>query len=108
MYTKATAPDEKLYTMPKTAMGAIDPTPYFQKYGDNAWAAVKTYQAAQVDYAGARANIDIDACLIADIHNPAIANGQRLLHAIICVDGVDITVAIRQIRGRHRGIPACL
>ena len=30
-----------------------DPTPFFTKYGNNAWAPVKTYQAAQVDYASA-------------------------------------------------------
>jgi glyoxylase-like metal-dependent hydrolase (beta-lactamase superfamily II) len=37
----------------KKALAAIDPTPFFTKYGNNAWAAVKTYQAAQVDYAAA-------------------------------------------------------
>ena len=30
---------------------AVDPTPFFAKYGDNAWAAVQQYQAAQVSYA---------------------------------------------------------
>ena len=35
----------------KKALTAVDPTPYFAKYGDNAWAAVKEYQAAQVAYA---------------------------------------------------------
>jgi glyoxylase-like metal-dependent hydrolase (beta-lactamase superfamily II) len=33
------------------ALGAVDPTPFFTKYGDNSWAAVKTYQDAQVAYA---------------------------------------------------------
>jgi glyoxylase-like metal-dependent hydrolase (beta-lactamase superfamily II) len=37
----------------KKALAAIDPTPFFAKYGNNSWAAVKTYQAAQVDYAAA-------------------------------------------------------
>ena len=37
----------------KKALTAVDPTPFFVKYGDNSWAAVKTYQAAQVDYAAA-------------------------------------------------------
>ncbi len=37
----------------KQALTAIDPTPFFVKYGDNEWAAVKEYQAAQVDYAAA-------------------------------------------------------
>jgi hypothetical protein len=32
---------------------AIDPTPFFTKYGNNSWGAVQTYQAAQVDYAAA-------------------------------------------------------
>jgi len=35
----------------KKALGTVDPTPFFGKYGNNAWAAVKTYQAAQVAYA---------------------------------------------------------
>jgi len=35
----------------KKALTAVDPTPYFAKYGDNSWAAVKEYQAAQVAYA---------------------------------------------------------
>jgi len=37
----------------KKALTAVDPTPYFVKYGDNVWAAVKAYQDAQVDYASA-------------------------------------------------------
>jgi glyoxylase-like metal-dependent hydrolase (beta-lactamase superfamily II) len=37
----------------KQALVAVDPTPFFAKYGDNEWAAVKEYQAAQVDYAAA-------------------------------------------------------
>ena len=37
----------------RKALVAIDPTPFFVKYGNNSWAAVKTYQAAQVDYAAA-------------------------------------------------------
>jgi glyoxylase-like metal-dependent hydrolase (beta-lactamase superfamily II) len=35
------------------ALTAVDPTPFFAKYGNNSWAAVKTYQDAQVDYASA-------------------------------------------------------
>jgi glyoxylase-like metal-dependent hydrolase (beta-lactamase superfamily II) len=35
------------------ALTAVDPTPFFTKYGNNSWAAVKTYQDAQVDYAAA-------------------------------------------------------
>jgi hypothetical protein len=37
----------------KKALVNVDPTPFFAKYGDNAWAAVKEYQAAQVAYASA-------------------------------------------------------
>ena len=37
----------------KKAVVAVDPTPFFAKYGSNSWAAVKTYQDAQVDYAAA-------------------------------------------------------
>jgi hypothetical protein len=32
---------------------AVDPAPFFAKYGDNSWAAVQQYQKAQVDYAAA-------------------------------------------------------
>jgi hypothetical protein len=35
----------------EASLTAIDPTPFFAKYGDNEWAAVKEYQAAQVAYA---------------------------------------------------------
>ena len=37
----------------KTAMAAVDPTPFFAKYGDNEWAAVKAYQDAITAYASA-------------------------------------------------------
>jgi len=37
----------------KKALVTVDPIPFFAKYGNNVWAAVKTYQAAQVDYAAA-------------------------------------------------------
>jgi len=37
----------------KTALVTVDPTPFFTRYGNNSWAAVKEYQAAQVDYAAA-------------------------------------------------------
>jgi hypothetical protein len=37
----------------KKALVNVDPTPFFAKYGDNEWAAVKEYQAAQVAYASA-------------------------------------------------------
>jgi glyoxylase-like metal-dependent hydrolase (beta-lactamase superfamily II) len=37
----------------KKSLTAIDPTPFFTKYGNNSWAAVKTYQAAQIEYASA-------------------------------------------------------
>ena len=37
----------------KKALAAVDPAPFFTKYGYNTWAAVKAYQEAQVDYAAA-------------------------------------------------------
>jgi hypothetical protein len=37
----------------KNATATVDPTPFFTKYGDNTWSAVKTYQDAQVAYAAA-------------------------------------------------------
>jgi glyoxylase-like metal-dependent hydrolase (beta-lactamase superfamily II) len=37
----------------KKALANVDPAPFFAKYGDNEWAAVKEYQAAQVTYASA-------------------------------------------------------
>ncbi|WP_393087649.1 MBL fold metallo-hydrolase [Streptomyces sp. LN704] len=37
----------------KAALANVDPTPFFTKYGDNTWAAVKTYQDAQAAYAAA-------------------------------------------------------
>lgn len=42
-----------IITNVKTALTAVDPTPFFAKYGNNSWAAVKEYQAAQVAYASA-------------------------------------------------------
>jgi glyoxylase-like metal-dependent hydrolase (beta-lactamase superfamily II) len=35
----------------KKAIVAVDPTPFFIRYGNNSWAAVKAYQDAQVAYA---------------------------------------------------------
>jgi glyoxylase-like metal-dependent hydrolase (beta-lactamase superfamily II) len=37
----------------KKAVVAVDPTPFLTRYGNNSWAAVQTYQAAQCDYAAA-------------------------------------------------------
>ncbi len=37
----------------RTALATVDPTPYFVKYGQNTWAAVKTYLDAVTDYAAA-------------------------------------------------------
>ena len=37
----------------RTALATVDPTPYFARYGNNAWAAVKTYFDAVADYAAA-------------------------------------------------------
>ena len=35
----------------KEALGTVDPTPYFQKYGENAWAGVRGYLDAVTDAA---------------------------------------------------------
>jgi glyoxylase-like metal-dependent hydrolase (beta-lactamase superfamily II) len=35
----------------REALGTVDPTPYFQKYGENAWAAVRGYLDAVTDHA---------------------------------------------------------
>ena len=37
----------------RTALATVDPTPYFARYGNNAWAAVKTYLEAVADHAAA-------------------------------------------------------
>ena len=37
----------------RTALATVDPTPYFTRYGNNSWAAVKTYFDALADYAAA-------------------------------------------------------
>jgi hypothetical protein len=40
----------------KIALGAVDPTPFFTRYGNNSWAAVKTFQDAQVAQALVRSS----------------------------------------------------
>jgi hypothetical protein len=37
----------------RTVLATVDPTPYFTRYGNNVWAAVKTYFDAVADYAAA-------------------------------------------------------
>ena len=37
----------------KAALGTVDPTPYFQKYGENLWAAVKGLLDAVAETAAA-------------------------------------------------------
>jgi hypothetical protein len=37
----------------RTSLPTVDPTPYFQKYGENSWAAVKGYLDAVTDTAAA-------------------------------------------------------
>ena len=37
----------------RSALATVDPTPFFTRYGNNAWAAVKTYFDAVADYAAA-------------------------------------------------------
>jgi glyoxylase-like metal-dependent hydrolase (beta-lactamase superfamily II) len=40
-------------TSARKALGEVDPTPYLQRYGENAWAGVKTYLDAVTDHAAA-------------------------------------------------------
>jgi len=37
----------------RTALATVDPTPYFVRYGNNSWAAAKTYLDAVADFAAA-------------------------------------------------------
>ena len=37
----------------RTALGTVDPTPFFVKYGNNSWAAIKGYLDAVTDAATA-------------------------------------------------------
>jgi hypothetical protein len=49
------------------------PDPFFTKYGTNAWAAVKTYQAAQVDYAAPVINRYTGVLVAADVYTASTA-----------------------------------
>jgi hypothetical protein len=42
-----------IVTSARTALTTVDPTPFFVKYGNNTWAAVKTYLDAVADQAAA-------------------------------------------------------
>jgi len=44
---------DDVVTNVRTALTTVDPTPYFVKYGNNTWAAVKTYLDAVADQAAA-------------------------------------------------------
>ena len=58
----------------KKALGAVDPTPFFVRYGNNTWAAVKAYQDAQVDYAAAPVIKKYTGVLAAvDVYTPSTA-----------------------------------
>ena len=46
----------------RTALPTVDPTPYFQKYGENVWAGVKGYLDAVADTAAARSSTSTPAC----------------------------------------------
>ena len=37
----------------RKALVTVDPTPFFTRYGNNSWAAVQAFQAAQIDLAAA-------------------------------------------------------
>jgi hypothetical protein len=47
------AVDEAAAAGARTALATVDPTPYFQKYGENLWAAVKGFLDAVADAAAA-------------------------------------------------------
>ena len=58
----------------KKAVVTVDPTPFFSRYGNNSWAAVQTYQAAQVDYAAAPVIKKYTGVLAAaDVYTPSTA-----------------------------------
>ena len=50
----------------RTALATVDPTPYFMRYGNNAWAAVTTYLDAVADYAAAPVITKYTGVLAAD------------------------------------------
>ena len=70
----------------KTALGAVDPAPFFTKYGNNSWAAVKTFQDAQVAAATAPVIAKYTGVLAAaDVYTPSTA--FHLLESIRLDDG---------------------
>ena len=75
----------------KKALTAVDPTPFFAKYGNNSWAAVKTYQDAQVAYATAPVIQKYTGVLAAaDVYTPSTA--FHLLESIRLDLGTDSQV----------------
>jgi hypothetical protein len=63
-----------LDTASRTAIDTVDPTPYFQKYGANAWAAVKGYLDAVADAAAAPVIEKYTGVLgAADVFTPDVA-----------------------------------
>jgi len=70
----------------KIALGAVDPTPFFTRYGNNSWAAVKTFQDAQVAYATAPVIQKYTGVLAAaDVYTPSTA--FHILESIRLDDG---------------------
>ena len=58
----------------RAALNTVDPTPYFQKYGANAWAGVKGYLDAVADAAAAPVIEKYTGVLAAaDVFTPAVA-----------------------------------
>ncbi|MDX6494446.1 MAG: hypothetical protein QOE17_432 [Gaiellales bacterium] len=63
-----------LLTGVKKALTAVDPTPFFTKYGNYSWAGVKTYQDAQVAYASAPVIKEYEGILAAaDVYTASTA-----------------------------------
>jgi glyoxylase-like metal-dependent hydrolase (beta-lactamase superfamily II) len=70
----------------KTALGAVDPTPFFAKYGNNVWAAIQQYLAAVVAYASAPViQKYIGVLAAADVYTPSTA--FHILESIRLDDG---------------------
>ena len=75
----------------KKALAAVDPTPFFVRYGNNTWAAVKAYQDAQVDYAAAPVIAKYTGVLAAaDVYTASTA--FLLLESIRLDQGFDLQI----------------
>ncbi|WP_229507632.1 hypothetical protein [Massilia sp. Dwa41.01b] len=70
------------------------------------WASTRSgheHAPLQVDHARALADQRAHAGVVADIDDAAAAHGQRLPHAVLCIDRVDDTIAVDQVRRAFGG-----